>query len=363
MKIFFDESGNSGQNLLDPNQPVFVIASHNFSEEETKKILSPIESTGEEIHFSRLKKYRKQQRQVIESLCDPFITSSRVKIVYYHKRFALVTHIVDQLIEKSFHQRGLDLYKKGLNISYSNTIYYLGKHQWDKELYERFLVNFQKMIRDTSKESTESFYRCAHLLSDSLDGYQKEILEPVLESELYIDSILGSIRKYSIDLTLPSITLLANWWYKETAESLEIIHDDSKQVEFWKNFIFYLSKMLGNEKVEVGYDYRKMTYPLSIDSVTMECSKSVIQIQLSDLIASSFAYCVKRINVDKVLDDEFANEILKSRLGEIDTHPVMPTNKITPEQLKTQDDRGINPLDYLAYKALENGDDFDKSYG
>lgn len=363
MKIYFDESGNSGQNLLDPNQPIFVIASHNFTEEETRNILSPIESTGEEIHFARLKKYKKLQRQVIKSLGSTFIKTERVKIIYYHKKFALVAHLVDQLIEKSFYHRGLDLYKKGLNISYSNSIYYLGEHEWDKELYEHFLGNFQKMMRDLSTESVENFYRSADMLSNSLKGYQKELLEPVMESELYIDSILGALRKYSIDLTLPSITVLSDSWFKETGESLEIVHDDSKQVEFWKNFIFYLSNMLGSEKVEVGYDYRKMTYPLSIDSVTMESSKSVVQIQLADLIASSFAYCVKRISVDKASDDEFANDIFNSRLGQIDTRPIMPTNKLTPKQLKTQNDKGINPLDYLAEKALENPEDFDKNYG
>lgn len=362
MKIYFDEAGNSGQNLLDSNQPIFVMASHNFSEEETRKILNPIESAGQELHFSKIKKYKKQQEQLILSLNNQLITSKRVKIIYYDKRFALIAHIVDQLIETAFYRRGLDLYKKGLNLSYANTIYYLGKSEWDKNLYEMFLEDFQIMIREKTKESIENFYLSTRILENSIEEkYQKEILEPVLESELYIDSILNSIRKYSIDLTLPSITLLADSWYKETNQALEIVHDDSKQVEFWKNLIYYLSK--GNEKVEVGYDYRKMTYPLSIDSVNLESSKNVIQIQLSDLFASSLAYCVKRIHIDKVTDDEFANNIMKSKIGSINTIPVMPSSKITPEQLKTEDDSGINPLDYLASKFMKDGSEFDESFG
>lgn len=363
MKVYFDESGNSGQNLLDKDQPVFVIASHNFSEAEAREILSPIKSSADELHFSRLKKSKKQQKQLVESLCSSAIKTERVKIVYYHKKFALVAHIVDQLIEKSFYERGLDLYKKGLNISYSNAIYYLGENQWDKELYQQFLSYFEKMIRQRSGDSAADFYRSAENLFNSLHGYQRELLEPVIESSLYIDSILEALTKYSIDLTLPSLTILADSWYKETGESIEIIHDDSKPVDFWRNFIFYLSKMLGTEKVVVGYDYRKMTYPLSIDSVCLESSKDIVQIQLADLLASSFAYCVKRISVDKVTDDNFANDILNSRLGQIDSHPIMPSGKLTPKQLKTQDDKGLNPLDYLAGKALENPDNFNNNYG
>ena len=47
MKVYFDEAGNSGQNLLDINQPIFAIASINFTIEETKDILSSIKSDGE----------------------------------------------------------------------------------------------------------------------------------------------------------------------------------------------------------------------------------------------------------------------------------------------------------------------------
>ena len=32
-KVFFDEAGNSGDNLLDKDQPVYVLASHNFNED------------------------------------------------------------------------------------------------------------------------------------------------------------------------------------------------------------------------------------------------------------------------------------------------------------------------------------------
>ncbi|WP_432706847.1 DUF3800 domain-containing protein [Klebsiella pneumoniae] len=33
--IYFDESGNTGSNLLDPNQPVFSLASCSFSDNDT----------------------------------------------------------------------------------------------------------------------------------------------------------------------------------------------------------------------------------------------------------------------------------------------------------------------------------------
>lgn len=54
MKLYFDESGNSGKNLLDNNQPVFVIAYHNFTNTEAREILSPIKSAADELETNFL---------------------------------------------------------------------------------------------------------------------------------------------------------------------------------------------------------------------------------------------------------------------------------------------------------------------
>lgn len=352
MKVYFDEAGNSGQNLLDTNQPIFAIASINFTVEETKDILSSIKSDGEELHFNRLRKYSKYHSQILECLNHKLITSERVKIVYYDKKFALVGHIVDQLIETVLHHLGIDIYKKGLNLTFTNSLHFFGLNEWNKELFENFLRSFQEMIRNKTAESVTNFYQNAHILNEFIDENHQQILQPILLSSQHIKEILDSVQKYTIDLTLPSVTLLADLWNKETNENLDIIHDDSKQIEFWKDFIHFISKSIGEEKVEVGFDYRKMTYPLAIDSVSLESSKEIIQIQLADLLASSLTYCIKKIHIEKS-DDDFAKQIMNSKIGHINTYPIMPSNKLTPKDLGTEDDNGINPLDHLAKKMYE----------
>ena len=73
MKIYFDEAGNSGQNLLDADQPIYVLVSHNFSIEESESILAPLKTHSAEIHFRRLKKYPKYQKPIEEILNNPLI--------------------------------------------------------------------------------------------------------------------------------------------------------------------------------------------------------------------------------------------------------------------------------------------------
>ena len=71
MNIYFDEAGNSGQNLLDKEQPVYVLVSHNFSKNEAEDILQPIITESEEIHFNKIKKYPKYQKPLEYILNNP----------------------------------------------------------------------------------------------------------------------------------------------------------------------------------------------------------------------------------------------------------------------------------------------------
>ncbi len=40
--FYVDETGFTGEDLLEVNQPIFVEATHNYSEAETKKIIDSI---------------------------------------------------------------------------------------------------------------------------------------------------------------------------------------------------------------------------------------------------------------------------------------------------------------------------------
>lgn len=68
MNIYFDEAGNSGQNLLDSEQLIYVLVSHNYSIQEAESILSPLKTDSNEIHFSIIKKYPKYHEPINEIL-------------------------------------------------------------------------------------------------------------------------------------------------------------------------------------------------------------------------------------------------------------------------------------------------------
>ncbi len=362
MNIFFDEAGNSGQNLLDTDQPIYVLVSHNFSIEEAKSILSPLKTDSSEIHFNKLKKYPKYQKPIEEILNNPLINYNRIKIAYYNKKFALCAHLVDQLVETTFYNHGLEYYEGGLNIAFAQSLY-LQAHLFETKLeYTELLVRFQKMIRTKDKESISLFYVKAKEIFDNIeDEGEKNFFFPILKSKDYIEEILESINKFSIDLALPSLTILSDIWYKTENVRIKIIHDDSKQVEFWKAYIIFMSKHITEEKIDVGFDDRKMTFPLQIDSIETVDSKHHIQIQLSDLIGSSFAYYAKNILLEKDENDTLAKIISTTRLAKMEVHPLQPDLSFFEKEFKSGEN-DMNPLDFLAVESLKNKDEFDDSY-
>lgn len=55
--IYFDESGNTGSNLIDLDQPVFTLASCTFSKEISEQLLKLIDSKStQEVHFKNLRR-------------------------------------------------------------------------------------------------------------------------------------------------------------------------------------------------------------------------------------------------------------------------------------------------------------------
>lgn len=67
--IYFDESGNTGRQLADLDQPLFILGSCDFSAEECEQLLRPLRSRqAPEIHFKKLRKSGRGQDRIIEGL-------------------------------------------------------------------------------------------------------------------------------------------------------------------------------------------------------------------------------------------------------------------------------------------------------
>jgi hypothetical protein len=98
--IFFDESGNTGQNLIDAADPIFVLASCSFQAEEEQEVLLHFQQfKGPELKFSRLRKTAAGQKAVVAFLSSVQVTSKTAAAFVIHKPFMVVTKYCDLVLE------------------------------------------------------------------------------------------------------------------------------------------------------------------------------------------------------------------------------------------------------------------------
>ncbi|OBW40239.1 hypothetical protein AB670_03437 [Chryseobacterium sp. MOF25P] len=164
MNLYFDESGNSGENLLDKEQPVFVLLSHNLSQEQSLELLNNFDTNSDEIHFKKIRRYYKNHQKLIDVLNSDLIDYSSVKIAYYYKKFAICAHLVDQVVETYYFKNGMSFYEESLNIKYANALYmYCESFELQYE-FNKLLELFQKMFRDKTIDSIDEFYELAEII-------------------------------------------------------------------------------------------------------------------------------------------------------------------------------------------------------
>ena len=351
--IYFDEAGNSGDNLLDSDQTVYTLVSHNYSEEEATAILSELlkESKADELHFKNLRKYSKYRTMVLAVLNNELIEKQRVFHYVGHKEFMIVAHLVDQLIEPVLHDGGIDIYKEGLNLSTSNIIYILGSNVWDKELFKNMCACFVSWARSVSEHDSIVFYAAVNKLLESVKGSTDKLLIGLIaKSQRFKESIEYGLGKYTLDITLSCLVAHCQHWADICQNPFNITFDASKQIDYWRDRIEYLSKEL--PPAEVGYGSRKYKYPLLIDNFKTESSKHNMSLQLADLFASSINFCYNTLA--KGNEDEFCRAIWESKINETRGNSIWPTTMVTPEQLDMTDTAGVNPLDFIAENIMKN---------
>ncbi len=344
--VAFDESGNTGSDLLNQEQPVFALASTAISNVEADRLLAPVRTPQTlEVKFSRLKKTAAGRRRVIEFLRE--LTEANIKISFFHKRFLVVTKIVDLLIETMAHLDGVDLYKDGANIALSNLHFYCMPVFCGKGPTEAFLRCFVAMIREQTTYAVQQFYGAAWALGkNSTDKKYAETLAPILLSEKLIQDVLAHTDKNDLDPAIPAFFEHCSFWGEHFGGPFDLVHDDSKAI-FQKKGTLESLMSRGEEEHVIGYDRRKFVFPLRARRIQFGQSGQDARLQVVDLVASAGTYWMAGL-IAVPSEKEFWETIGAGPVQKLVLDAVWPTPEVSPKGLDTEYDGGINAVDYMA---------------
>jgi len=346
--IAFDESGNTGADLLNQQQPVFILASSDLSIIEAEKLLLNVHThQAKEAKFAKLNKSNAGRGRIADFLHQALGQKERIKTTFFHKEYMVVTKIVDIIIETMAHRDGIDLYKNGTNIATSNMHYYCmptfcGKER-TREMYEAFIA----MIRTQDQASISRFYYTVWQLYDaSIDKDYKSSLSPILASEEMIHKILESNDSKSLDPAIPAFFDQCAYWGDRFGEYFDVLHDDSKPIFQEKQTLeLFMSKTIPHKVI--GYDRRKHGFPLKANGVCFGKSENDPRLQIVDLVASSSGFWARGLASGNT-DDDFWSALNDLNISEFASNALWPAPVVTPAEMGTEGGHGINAVDYIA---------------
>lgn len=349
--IYFDETGNTGANLLDLEQPMFVLASNDFSSEEATALLGHVRSAqSTESKFSTLRRRPEGIARVIRLLADPRLNKNRVRIGVFHKRYVVVSKMVDLVAETLIHRIGGDLYERGANIALSNLLYYSLPVFCGEDETNAFLQRFVELIRHGPEHHKDAFYAAGGdlLRNCKSEKFKKSLMyftEPRLFHIWYHDFDWSAL-----DPAIPALFHQIVEWGDRKSDRFHVLHDHSKPILASQETFDSMMAGPGEGSHTIGTDRRKITFPLRALSLTQGDSSQYPQLQLADLCAGAINHFYKCHISDQT--DDLAEAV--EGLGCLDwgDNFVLPQPHVTPEELGTTDTDGSNSVEAIV-KYLE----------
>ena len=335
MTIFLDESGYTGEDLLNKHQPFFVLASLNLDESECKilkkQYFSKVKS--KELKYSSLKKHKNQQDIIIDFLSYFLKLENNYQVSIGHKKYVLVQKMVDFLIEPFVYEMGEDLYLSGQNIALSNLLYFSLPAFGGNRFFEELLLRFQLFMREPNILNFEKLFSLINHV------YGNKSLDEILDLIRPCYNIIGQGLIYlvppnSLDLSFTfGLAMMFNWRNSFNGD-IVLIHDNtsnmSKQIAEW-------NAIMNNdiEKQTLGWDRRTLNLPINIKETIFDSSENWAGLQIADILAGSAAHSAKWMVSKNKAKDNFGENIFGLFKDVVLSLSLLPIKEVLPEELKT----------------------------
>ena len=288
--IFCDESGATGNVLLDDAQPFFIYSSLAVNAERANQVaneaIARFKLSGELKGANMLKHLK--SRQAITWLLDQVTPDAR--IVICHKKYALACKLFEYIFEPVIAEVNSAFYRVGFHLYISHLLY--TAFDEDNEAAIEIMSRFQALMRE---RSPESFTSLIQPLASSV-GVAREVgliaafalgHREIIENE--ISSLAGedSTGRWILDLTTSGLFSLLCYWGRKFG-TLEVYCDDAKPLKENLDTLNSINSFGGGHFGDPGLITFCLDPPIELVS-----SKKHRGIQLADVIASAIGYALK----------------------------------------------------------------------
>ncbi len=323
-----DESGYTGTDLLNRSQPVLAISSHRYTEQESIRLKTEFfkRVQAPELKYSMLAKSPRHRQAILELLASLPGGRRQVKVYVFHKRFGLLTKIVDLFIIESMHYTGLDLYSLGGHIPLANLLWFTLPVFGGQGFFDQLLTDFQSMLISRTLESYERFFRPVRLIR----GQQK--LDELLDYLRIADRVMGYAHLRNLHgepevAHAGAMALVQSWRRSLPRSPFQLIHDRSSAIaNNWEAWQALTSP--DNPPLVIGTGDERFVLPLNVRETRLAISHEHVGLQMADVLAGAVAAAWRGRAIEGE-ESEYSNS-LAAALGELPSQILWPNLSIKP---------------------------------
>lgn len=300
MAIYCDESGYTGYDLLEENQPYFVYAALNIDEDEAKAVVIDLKTRyylQGELKGKNLVKTKNGKKAISEV----FVKYSRkVKVVFHHKKYALACKYFEYVFEPTVSDRNQAFYLHKFHRFIANLVYIAYQSAGDKA--EDIFLRFQELIKGNDPEGLFKLLQSKYVPNELISLIAEFT---VLHKKSIMDEITtgGEFDYWILDLAQTALHGLLCLWSMKLG-SLTVVIDESKPLKeaVDRNPLYH---RLNAELVyfdPFGDGETAINFSLK-EPVTFSNSRKCYGLQLADIFASSVYWTLLHP------DDDFSEKI------------------------------------------------------
>lgn len=292
-QVWFDESGNTGDDLLNEDQPVFSLASVALSETEAGEVLAPVRAATQagELKFTKLRRRARSRTALLQMLQSPTLTPATIRIAVVDKPYMVVAKMCDILMEPAWVERGWDWYDDENPLKWPSTLHSEAPRVLGRERWLDLQRGFIEAVRAPSETQALAF---AHRVLQALVFMEERDLDDPrvkFPLEVMFHQAPSELRHYvddALDPALPCLVEQIAWWSDEIG-GFTVVHDRTITIDRHSERIMALCDP-AMEPVAQVIDGRTVSYPLKADEIRLAESDESPAVQLADLLAGACAF-------------------------------------------------------------------------
>jgi hypothetical protein len=335
--IFFDESGFTGGDLLNTEQPIFCVGSTIICDEVAKEVLrrSFPDYQGPEVKFRNVWSSWKNKRGLVR-FSEAIAKTPELFFAYFvDKKFCVLTKFVDFLIEPVLHDAGYDFYANGYAPRFCNRFKFGLDQLCEPELFDCTVANYQAFAMNPTPQALDRLEFFVRIAANSVPSEVRDYYEMAC---IGIDHFRAkydfSEHQKSNEIQLTTVLASVAYWRQKLDGSIAVIHDQSsnffRQADLWKR----ITRPTVAAQFHNAAGGGSFPFPLGVVSTTSGNSRDHAAIQVCDVISGLVA--LTRQPIESSEERGLLRDVMIAGFGELICDGIRPEEEFVdgpPEKL------------------------------